>query len=57
MAESWLRTIDDLWVSSPQLMLPGEKRWNANEIVNLFSQLAEAILAVPLFGAVQEDRL
>ncbi|GAU27143.1 hypothetical protein TSUD_104520 [Trifolium subterraneum] len=67
--EPWLRMEDGKWMQSPQdhevsnlyvnqLMLPNEKVWDSNKIHTLFSSnVANSILAVPLFDNIGEDYL
>jgi ribonuclease HI len=68
MKDPWIRGGDNWWVESPQreeaydmtvdqLMLDGERKWDAIKINNLFSTVtANNILSMKLFQEVREDK-
>jgi hypothetical protein len=68
MKDPWIRGGDNWWVESPQreeaydmtvdqLMLDGERKWDANKIKNLFSsETVNSILSMNLFQEVREDK-
>ncbi|CAJ2650781.1 unnamed protein product [Trifolium pratense] len=69
MNEPWFKKEDGLWMQSPQeqgvynmfvnqLMLPNGKVWDCDKIIMLFPlNVANSILAVPLFNEIEEDNL
>ncbi|KAK2370478.1 hypothetical protein QL285_083527 [Trifolium repens] len=69
MNEPWLRGDQGRWLNAPQnqnvyslkvenLLLPNVKRWDENKIYSLFPiYVALAIISVPLFELVQEDKV